>query len=283
MPAQSCQSSLKCSATASLINLNLELVQARQVVKYHQGSRLIELWTQDCKYNFSHPFPHLKKVVNYINSIDCLYECEIHEEQIRKGTETHNTKNTTESQPMIVCHFRHNSTNAGRQKKVLTWVHCAMVPFACVLRPKPFLARNVKWFMARMQQCFLDDLTCLSQLLFSQIIQLWAEKSATCYILSKSSFCSWFKSHKRCAYGPGSGMCVPYQPHAWHPMISESWWRIWLHSISNFTQFHLRNSPTHSSTAPEKEVCKEKFWLQTVFSIIWHKYEVESCWCLPHY
>ena len=156
------------------------------------------------------------------------------------------------------------------------------MPFACVLRPKPFLARNVKWFIDARNNAslmtWLASHSCFSHRLFN-----FGQRNLPPVTLSPNLVCSWFKSHKRCAYGPGSGMCVPYQPHAWHPMISESWWRIWLHSISNFTQFHLRNSPTHSSTAPEKEVCKEKFWLQTVFSIIWHKYEVESCWCLPHY
>ena len=63
------------------------------------------------------------------------------------------------------------------------------------------------------QQCFLDDLTCLSQLLFSQIIQLWAEKSATCYILSKSNFFAAGSNHINVAHMVQDLGCVFHTNH----------------------------------------------------------------------
>ena len=134
-----------------------------------------------------------------------------------------------------------------------------------------------------------------SHLVFSQIIQRWAEKSPSsqpwtiyCFLLSKSSLIAADLNCRSLVHM--IWMCIPYQPHSWHPMISESWWRSWLYSNSNsanqyFIWFHWRHNLTCHPKSFERTSAKRDFGcrVEIFFLIILYEYEVESCWFLPHY
>ena len=175
---------------------------------------------------------------------------------------------------------------------VLKWVHCAMQHLhVCSIRN--LFWPGTKWFMDEARNN-ASLMTWISPL-FSQIIQRWAEKSPSsqpwtiyCFLLSKSSLIaadSKCRSLVRMIW-----MCVPYQPHAWHPMISESLGLLWLYSNSNsanqhFISFHWRHSLTCRPKSFERISAKRNFGcrVEIFFLIILYEYEVESCWFLPHY
>ena len=66
---------------------------------------------------------------------------------------------------MTVCHFQHNSMPGVDARKIFSGFKMGPLcnaAFACVLRPRPFLARNEVIYGRGTQQCFLDDLNLTS-------------------------------------------------------------------------------------------------------------------------